>query len=102
MSTPDPEQGETGYDTTMLFVTVASKGGPHDDQAYTAGWEMGALHGLLSQDREHHHVHAQLVRADNREQAELIGTWHGYTVAFTVAADGWLMASFARLAPEPV
>lgn len=30
-------------DLVMPFVTVTSKGGPHDDASYGAGWEMGAL-----------------------------------------------------------
>lgn len=100
MTEPDPHLGETGYDLVMPFVTVASKGGPHEDQAYTAGWEMGALHALLSQERDHPHVHVQTVRADNREQADLIAMDCGYTAMFSFTAEGWLLASFARLPPD--
>lgn len=31
------------FSLAMPFVTVQSKGGPHEDNAYTAGYEMGAL-----------------------------------------------------------
>src|SRR5688572_15583154 len=53
----------------MPFVSVASNGGPHDDDSFVAGFEMGALHALLTQPREHRHVHAQLVHATNRDEA---------------------------------
>lgn len=32
----------------MPFVTVMSKGGPHDDDAYVAGWEMAQLDNRLA------------------------------------------------------
>lgn len=35
------------YDLVMPFVTVTSAGGPHDDDAYVAGFEMGALDACL-------------------------------------------------------
>lgn len=38
---------EQGYGLVMPFVSVASKGGPYDDDAYAAGWAMGALDAKL-------------------------------------------------------
>lgn len=65
-----------GYDLVMPFVTVASKGGPHDDDAYTAGWEMGALDAFLSAARPV--AHKQMIHAVNAEQADLIAMKNGY------------------------
>jgi hypothetical protein len=73
---------EPEYGLVMPFVTVASKGGPHDDAAYVAGWEMGALDEVLdladgiavSVDRT--------IRAENREQADLIAMKHGFRAEF--------------------
>lgn len=34
---------EVGLELVMPFVAVSSMGGPFDDAAYAAGWEMGSL-----------------------------------------------------------
>jgi len=34
---------EDGYELALPFVTVVSEGGPHEDDAYAAGFEMGRL-----------------------------------------------------------
>lgn len=60
----------------MPFVTVLSKGGPHDDRSYTAGWEMGALYAEL--DHDHVVVRERLIHTDNAAQADLIAMKHGY------------------------
>jgi hypothetical protein len=73
---------EAGYEIVMPFVTVTSKGGPHDDDAYTAGWEMGALDALLQ--HSHPPMHEQVIHAVNAEQADLIGMKHGYSVKVVV------------------
>jgi hypothetical protein len=71
----DPSQG---WGLVMPFVTVASNGGPHDDTAYAAGWEMGALNERLA------HAHGDRVtatlRADSVAQADLIAMHAGYTL----------------------
>jgi len=83
----------------MSFVTLASEGGPHEDSSYLAGWQMGALNALLALDRDHLHVHEQMVYAASREQAELIAVTQGYAVEFTDSEDpAWLSASFTRQA----
>lgn len=72
----------------MPFVTVTSKGGPHDDQSYTCGWEMGELDAELA--------HARSVRKDrvihteNESQADLIAMRYGYRAEITpTGTDGW-------------
>lgn len=44
--TTDPEDVE--YELVMPFVVVTSKGGPYDDEAFTAGWQLGGLDEYLS------------------------------------------------------
>lgn len=36
------------HELVMPFVTVASKGGPHDDAAYVAGWTCGRIAAQLA------------------------------------------------------
>jgi hypothetical protein len=76
---------EQGYEIVMPFVTVTSKGGPHDDEPYVAGWEMGALDAFLEHARPP--FHSQPIRSDNTAQADLIGMKHGYAVTVTVADE---------------
>lgn len=98
MTEPVDQHIITEYGLVMPFVAVQSKGGPFQDQAYAAGWEMGALHGRLAQltpeAGEQHH--AQMIRIENREQADLIAMHTQCTAAFTPSGDGWLLASFKR------
>jgi hypothetical protein len=36
-----PTNDDDGYGLVMPFVSVASRGGPHDDDSYVAGYECG-------------------------------------------------------------
>jgi hypothetical protein len=85
---------EPSYGLLMPFVTVTSKGGPHDDESYTAGWEMGALDSWLANGGTA--VHSQVIRSDNRDQADLIAMRHGYRMTAGVETDGWLNVIFTR------
>lgn len=90
---PDvPDEG-TGYSLVMPFVTVASKGGPYDDDAYVAGYEMGQLDAALALRPEEH---AATVRTENAIQADLIAMRHGYTRTTEVYAPSpeWSIVSF--------
>lgn len=73
MTTEEHDDGEVGYDLVMPFITVASKGGPHDDQAYVAGWEMGKLDEVL---RTEPWPYETTIRTDNVPQAELLAMKH--------------------------
>jgi hypothetical protein len=89
---------ETELDLVMPFLTVSTRGGPHDDSAYAAGWEMGALDAELEHRRPP--VLEQLIHAANREQADLIGMKHGYQVDITVHSDEWSYLHLARAGEE--
>ena len=83
------------YELVMPFVTVASKGGPHDDQAYVAGYEMG----LLAADLQYAPGEFErTIRAENLPQADLIAMHHGATMERLPMEDGapeeWVFVRF--------
>lgn len=85
MPTAEPE--EPHYELVMPFVTVVSNGGPHDDDSYSAGWEMGALDFHLSLRQP---VVTTVILTANTPQAELISMKHGYAIDYrTTEVEGW-------------
>lgn len=78
---------EASYGLVMPFVTVASKGGPHDDESYTAGWEMGALDVALANDTTGYHE--QVIHTANAAQADLVAMKHGYASEVVQVDDMW-------------
>jgi hypothetical protein len=88
MSSINDDADEFGYDLVMPFLPVQSNGGPHDDAAYVAGYEMGLLDAQLSQS---HFDQGRAIHGENREQADLIAMRHGYLGEFTNdSGDGWV------------
>lgn len=83
---------EPGYGLVMPFVSVTSKGGPHDDEAYVCGWEMGQLDARLQYERPL--LLEQTIHAANTAQADLVAMKHGYaaTVRQTDNEWAWLRA----------
>lgn len=75
MTTPTPEE-PVEYGLVMPFTVVASKGGPYDDAAYCAGYEMGQLDAALAAGPRLHQV---TIRTANVPQADLVAMRHGYT-----------------------
>lgn len=76
------------YGLVMPFVTTVSHGGPHDDDAYVAGIEMGRLDALLEHQRPR--VHDQPIHAANAEQADLIAMRRGYVAVLSEEqVEGW-------------
>lgn len=94
------EHDEPEYDLVMPFVTVASKGGPHEDVAYTAGWCMGALDALL----EHRQpaAHEDTIYTDSVPQADRVAMKHGYSATFTEGPDGWSFMELRRSLDEVI
>lgn len=72
---PDPPEVPS-WDLDMPFVTVASKGGPHDDVAYSAGWSMAWLDLRLDSAMKPS-ISTQVISRDCLPQAELIVMKHG-------------------------
>lgn len=96
---PDPD-----LDLVMPFVTVTSQGGPHDDDAYSAGWEMGQLDAFLTHTQPV--FHGQHILAVNAIQADLIAMKHGYEARTVVMAGNpdwsWLELDKAETMPVDV
>jgi hypothetical protein len=77
------------YEMVMPFVTVTSKGGPHDDDSYVAGFEVGEIHGelrtvhnfcgALGSDKPSLTI-AKTVHTANLEQLDLVAMAHGFTM----------------------
>lgn len=96
---PDPHcdgtDGVGGFEMLMPFVTVASKGGPHHDRSYAAGWEMGALDAQLEHARTL--VLEKVIHASNAPQADLIAMRHGYRAEVEpTGTNGWSMLRLTR------
>lgn len=97
------DDAEVGAELVMPFVNVTSRGGVFDDGAYTAGYEAGLLDAELRDSLEP--VQVRTLRADNREQADLIAMRHGWACVVepwddnlpTHAVEGWLSIRFERL-----
>jgi hypothetical protein len=85
---------EQGYGLVMPFVTVATKGGPHDDQSYVAGWEMGALDARLEYERPP--VLEMAIQLANVPQADLLAMKHGYGYEITEHDDQWSWLKLTR------
>jgi hypothetical protein len=92
----DNPEGQGSYGMVMPFVTVASKGGPHDDESYAAGFEMGGLDATLKALAPFTALVRMpvTIRSVNREQADLIAMKHGFTIDDVMwtdesGPDGW-------------
>lgn len=91
-TTPVSTEPEREMDLVMPFVTVTSKHGPHDDESYVAGWEMGKLDTVLGlmPDSPLPATYNLTVRSDNQPQVELIAMKHGYSAIVTESdTEGW-------------
>jgi hypothetical protein len=74
------EEPDESPELVMPFVAVASVGGPYDDLAYAAGWEMGALNATLA-GRDATVMHAT-IKTGNFDQADLVAMNNGYRIAY--------------------
>jgi hypothetical protein len=65
----------------VAFVSLKSKGGPHDDESFYAGVEMGLLESQLRQlsGMVTVEIHAMFhIRKDNHKQADLLAMSYGF------------------------
>lgn len=89
---------EFEFSLVMPFVVTQSHGGPFDDDAYCAGWEMGALDVELRLVRGRRH--AVTIRRDNLAQADLIAMKAGWSVTEESEPEDsveWAQVTFARV-----
>jgi len=71
------DDAEDEFELLMPLVVVRSKGGPFDDEAYTAGFEAGRLWELLGAGVE---FESRAVRTANIRQLDLIAMHFGYAL----------------------
>lgn len=90
------EHGDPCYDLVMPFLAVRSKGGPYDDEAYVAGYEMGQLDALL--ESHHHPINTRAVQTANLAQVDLLAMQYGYTIRSTPYQDDpeWTTVEFIK------
>jgi hypothetical protein len=98
MQDPDFPKPTPGYSMLMPFVTVASKGGPHDDSSYVAGWEMGALDHRLGMTGRYF---TATLHAENVPQIDLIAMKNGYESVIEPYDDypEWVQVEFSPIGP---
>jgi hypothetical protein len=90
------EEEEAEYGVVLPFITVASKGGPHDDDTYTCGWECGEINALLQYGKPNEHT--VTVHTINLGQLDLIAMHQGYAMESRSSDfDEWTFVSFRRV-----
>lgn len=84
--TDEPAYGEL----IMPFVTVQSKGGPHEDNAYVCGWEMATLDAQISASQNWVTEANFTIRTENAAQADLLAMRYGYVATIEDSGvEGW-------------
>jgi hypothetical protein len=92
---PEPEPG---YELLMPFVVVRSMGGPYDDEAWVAGYEMGQLDQYLASCRPEVVARSYVCRTDNTPQVDLLAMrYHWLIVDQTDHGDGWSTMQLRRM-----
>lgn len=90
------DEQDDGLELVMPFVTVATQGGPHEDGAYAAGWEMGALDAELEYAAPA--VVERTIHATNDAQADLVAMKHGYRINLDDLGGGWSSLKLTKTA----
>lgn len=88
------------HELVMPFVTVTSRGGPHDDDAYVAGWICGALDAQLETIAAVRGTCSMWVPPDVAPQLDLIAMRHRY-LATTGGTDESGCYVEVTLSPAP-
>lgn len=100
--TNDDADDRPGYGLVMPFLSVRSKGGPHDDTAYAAGYAMGLLDAELGGSV---FDQGRAVRVEDKAQADLIAMRHGFIAEFTEfpqpGLDDWVCMKIRRAVADP-
>lgn len=95
---------ESQYELEMPFVTVRSKDGPHDDESYVAGFEMGRLYETLRSWNSASGIgYEAVILTDNVPQADLISMHYGFTMYRRESeVVGWTHVLFSSSVPKEV
>jgi hypothetical protein len=80
-------------DAPLPFVAVISEGGPYDDRAYEAGFQMGQLDIILGIPYVVYHT--TVTYTTNVKQADLIAMHHGFKMEIESEEDEWTTLTFS-------
>ena len=87
------------YGLAVPFVAARSGGGPYDDAAFAAGFQVGQLHTAMAVGARLGTRSAEWVVRDSlAKQLDLIAMFHGYTSRAVPLDDGWARFSVVRSA----
>lgn len=89
-----------GYKLVMPFLPVESRGGPYEDEAYTAGFQMGRIDRFLEVRRLA--KVEQLIYRENLPQADLMAMRHGYRLEVAEYEENpdWVFICFFRVVAQ--
>lgn len=97
--------GDGGFELVLPFVSCASKGGPYDDKAFTAGFQAGRLDQRLAVAAAAQiNALSATVYTELLPQVDLIAMNNGYTAKSVPCGppyESWSVAEFNRVA-DPV
>lgn len=102
MGEPDlnPDDAADGMTLEMPFLPVQSKGGPHDDAAFAAGWMCGQFYyGMRNGGVS---VIDQWVTPDLLQQLDLIAMKYGWRLVVGQASEDEEWVQVVAYAPEAV
>jgi hypothetical protein len=74
------------------FVTTTEHGGPHDDESYLCGFEMGQLDAILN--IPHIQNYMMIFQTASVKQADLIAMHHNFKMEVESQEDEWTTANF--------
>lgn len=85
----------------MPFITVQSHGGPHDDQSYVCGYEMGYLDARLAVISALGAIPTpQTFHLENLPQIDLIAMQYNLRTTIKVDDDEWVHVTFISTEDE--
>lgn len=95
-------ENDAEYELALPFVTTTSQGGPHDDDAYVAGFEMGQLDVVLG--FQWMQFHTAIIKKESVKQADLIAMHYDFKMEVEHEDGVEATVSFTRVCtcdPKP-
>jgi hypothetical protein len=105
MSADEQDQPESAeYSLVMPFVTVVSKGGPHDDASYVAGYEAATFSARLEVAASVGAAETQwaVAHTSNLPQLDLIAMQHDFTLVRDDFEGEWPEYTQVRFVRSPI
>lgn len=96
---PGDDDDDLEYAMAFPFVTVQTQGGPHEDNAYCAGYEMGQLDKSLADVPAWVEGGTFTIQTVNIKQADIIAMNYGFVAEFETCPESegfWTHMSVRR------